>query len=332
MKTRLLGSRASIATFLGGLTLLCAPSWAQLTPDRTYYGVGRPMPMTAKAPEGANGPLSIQMFSPGAKEAMATFSVAPGPIDFAALYSRVWGDGVKQLQFAQLVAGTEPVGPPVVLQPLIDPQSAVLDSQGAPQFRPGDGTSSGFRVYVDQNILLETTAGEIEIRLRPDAAPNTVWNIRELVRGGFYTDILFHRIVPRLKDGNPFVIQVGDPTGTGSGGPGFAFDLENSTLPHDFGVVSMARSGDPNSNGSQVFICLSRAGTAFLDGRYTAFGEVIRGAEAIEKIAATELERERPKDEKNGPRIISAKLVDSAPFGKGPPRVTKPGEAAPAGR
>lgn len=317
---------------LSGLVLTSSSAWAQLVPDRAYYGVGRPIPMSVTQPEGKTGPLSVQMFTPGAKDAMATFSVAAGAVDLAALYPRLWGDGTSKLQYAQLVVGTERVGPPVVFQPLVDAPYAVLDSQGGVQFRPGEGGSSGFRVYVEQNVLLTTTDGDIEIRLRPDAAPNTVWNFRELAKNGFYTDILFHRIVPKLKNGNAFVVQVGDPTGTGSGGPGYAFDLEQSNLPHDFGVVSMARSGDPNSNGSQFFICLSREGTAFLDGRYTSFGEAISGADVIQKIAATELKGERPADESKGPKIVSAKLVDAKPFGTGPERVQKSAPAPAAGR
>jgi peptidyl-prolyl cis-trans isomerase B (cyclophilin B) len=131
-----------------------------------------------------------------------------------------------------------------------------------------------------------------------------------------------HRVVAALANGSPFVIQAGDPTGTGAGGPGYNFDLEKSTLPHDYGVVSMARSSDPNSNGSQFFICLSRSGTAFLDGRYTAFGEAVRGADAITAIKDVEVgQNDRPVDP---PLINSARTVPAPPFGTGQAPIEEP--------
>ncbi|MCB9861278.1 MAG: peptidylprolyl isomerase [Phycisphaeraceae bacterium] len=156
---------------------------------------------------------------------------------------------------------------------------------------------------------MHTSKGDIELRLRPDQAPNTCWNFRHLVEGGFYTDIIFHRIV-----GPNFVIQAGDPTGMGSGGPGYNFDLEDSKLPHDFGVLSTARSGDPNSNGSQIFICLSRDGTNFLDGRYTSYGQTVRGFDVIREIAAVPVNNQRPIDP---PVWHSAELIDAPPYGTG---------------
>jgi len=77
---------------------------------------------------------------------------------------------------------------------------------------------NGIRAYVDKHLILNTSMGDIEFQLRPDAAPNTAWTIMELAKGGLYRDTIFHRVVALRKDGNPFVIQGGDPTGTGSGG------------------------------------------------------------------------------------------------------------------
>ncbi len=148
---------------------------------------------------------------------------------------------------------------------------------------------SGWRVYTDQDALIETSEGDIRIALRPDAAPNTVWNFLELIRGNFYQNSTFHRVVPMTSKGHPFVIQGGDPTGTGYGGPGYWLPIENSDLPHDFGVISMARAENPDSAGSQFFLCLSREGTARLDGQYCAFGETIEGGNVIRKIAAVPL-------------------------------------------
>ena len=161
-------------------------------------------------------------------------------------------------------------------------------------------------------------------RLRPDVAPNTVWHIRELARGGFYTDIPFHRILPTHRSGKPFVIQAGDPTGSGSGGPGVFIDLEPSDLEHKFGVLSMARTGDPDTNGSQFFVALSREATVHLNGLYTAFGEAISGADAIIAIEQTPLADARMGSPVEAPRIISAELIDAAPFGTGPKAIERP--------
>src|SRR5690606_19239360 len=145
-------------------------------------------------------------------------------------------------------------------------------------------------------------------------------NFVHLAQGGFYTDIIFHRVVAKLPDGRPFVIQVGDPSGTGLGGPGYMIDLEKSTLPHDFGVLSMARDTDPDTNGAQVFVCLSKEGTSFLDGRYTSFGHAISGSDVIRKIAATPVGPEdRPLDP---PMIERAFTRDALPITKRQPPIS----------
>ncbi len=146
--------------------------------------------------------------------------------------------------------------------------------------------------------------------MRPDVAPNTVWNFVQLVQGGFYRDIIFHRIINKHpRTGKPFVIQAGDPTGTGSGSPGYSFILEKSSLPHDFGVLGMARSTDPNTNGSQFYVALSREATQHLDGKYVTYGQLVRGKEVIEKVAAVAI---GPKDDRpvKPPVIKGIKLVN----------------------
>ncbi|MDX2117937.1 MAG: peptidylprolyl isomerase [Planctomycetota bacterium] len=310
---------------------------AQLTPDRLYYGIDRPVPMKVTIPEGKAGDPSIQLFTPAGTEPIATASVLAGPVNLATLFADLWKpkDGKPAIHYAQLVVGNERIGAPVVLQPLVDaPMAEMSGGDPKPRFRPGSPMNAGLRAYVDKDVVLTTSHGDIEFRMRPDQAPNTVWNFRHLVEGGFYTDIIFHRIVnnnPRL--GAPFVIQVGDPTGTGGGGPGYSIDLEDSKLKHDFGVLSMAREPAPNTGGSQVFVCLSRAGTSFLDGAYTSFAEAVSGADAIRKIAAVPCgPDDRPADP--APKIISARLVDAPPFGTGPKPVsagvTQSGAPSPA--
>ena len=126
---------------------------------------------------------------------------------------------------------------------------------------------------------IETTKGTIVIELHKDEAPKTVENFVKLATQGFYNGIIFHRVIPG------FMIQTGDPTGTGTGGPGYAFADEFSpTLHHDGpGVVSMANAG-PNTNVSQFFITL--APTPWLDGKHTIFGRVVEGQEVVDLIAA----------------------------------------------
>jgi len=198
------------------------------------------------------------------------------------------------------------------------------DEQGAPAAsppaeqednrpEPEPELCSGFRVYPEQDVLIETSEGDIRMALRPDEAPNTAWNFLELARGGFYRDVIFHRIVPLERNGWPFVIQAGDPTGGGSGGPGYWLPIEPSILPHDFGVISMARADDPDSAGSQFFICLSREGTARLDGQYCAFGYAVEGADVIQKIAAAPLADLAAGRPANPPVIRDARVVSAPP-------------------
>ena len=129
--------------------------------------------------------------------------------------------------------------------------------------------------------VIETTKGRIVIELRKDQAPKTVENFVTLAKKGFYNGIIFHRVIPN------FMVQTGDPTGTGMGDPGYTFADEFApALHHDGpGVVSMANSG-PNTNGSQFFITL--AATPWLDGRHAIFGRVVEGQAVVEQIGAAE--------------------------------------------
>ena len=135
---------------------------------------------------------------------------------------------------------------------------------------------------------------EIKIELYPDVAPATVENFVNLVRDGFYDGLIFHRVIPG------FMIQGGCPQGTGMGGPGhtikgeFAANGVKNDLKHTRGVLSMARSGNPNSAGSQFFIM--HADAPHLDGQYAAFGKVIEGMDVVDEIAAVPTDySDRPK-------------------------------------
>jgi len=146
---------------------------------------------------------------------------------------------------------------------------------------------------------IQTTKGDILVKLRPDKAPVTVANFVTLAEGTnpyveskykgkpFYDGLTFHRVVSKATGAkSDFVIQGGDPLGTGAGGPGYQFKNEISDLKHVKGAISMARENKPDTNGSQFFITL--ADTPFLDGRYSVFGNTVKGFDVEQKI--------RPKD------------------------------------
>ena len=138
---------------------------------------------------------------------------------------------------------------------------------------------------------IETTQGTLVIELYKDKAPKTVENFVKLANKGFYNGILFHRVIPG------FMIQTGDPTGTGRGGPGYTFADEFSPdLKHSGpGIVSMANAG-PNTNGSQFFITL--AATPWLDGKHSVFGKVVEGQAVVDAIAAADRDAsDRPRQE-----------------------------------
>jgi peptidylprolyl isomerase len=129
---------------------------------------------------------------------------------------------------------------------------------------------------LENTLYLDVPAGRVVIEMRPDLAPEHCAHIKALARRGFYDGIVFHRVIAG------FMAQTGDPTGTGSGGSGQRVKAEFSSEPHVRGVVSMARTSDPNSADSQFFICFADA--TFLDNQYTVWGKVTDGMEHIDAI------------------------------------------------
>ena len=125
------------------------------------------------------------------------------------------------------------------------------------------------------HAVIKTNKGDIHLELNPAEAPLTVNNFVVLARDGYYDGVTFHRVVPR------FVIQGGDPTGTGSGGPGYNFKDEAVTRPYKAGTVAMANAG-PNTNGSQFFICLEDQ--PGLPPNYTIFGDTVTGMDVVRNI------------------------------------------------
>jgi peptidyl-prolyl cis-trans isomerase B (cyclophilin B) len=151
---------------------------------------------------------------------------------------------------------------------------------------------------VAPRVVIETKFGEIEIELMPEKAPGHVKNFLDLAGKGFYDGTTFHRVIPG------FMIQGGDPNTKdlkasrdrhGTGGPGYSIKAEFNDTPHKRGVLSMARSSSPDSAGCQFFICVADSG--FLDKQYTAFGRVLSGMDAADKIVnAPRDPRDNPKD------------------------------------
>lgn len=136
---------------------------------------------------------------------------------------------------------------------------------------------------------IDTTEGTIVAELYPKDAPQHVNSFVFLAREGFYDGVIFHRVIPG------FMIQGGDPTGTGTGGPGYKVKAEFNSRKHTRGVLSAARSSDPNSAGSQFFVMHDVA--PHLDGQYSAFGAVTSGIEVVDKIASAPRDRnDRPKN------------------------------------
>ncbi|MBC2715018.1 MAG: peptidylprolyl isomerase [Desulfobacteraceae bacterium] len=126
-------------------------------------------------------------------------------------------------------------------------------------------------------IIMDTTKGELELELYPEHAPKTVNNFVFLAKEGFYDGLTFHRVISN------FMIQGGDPTGIGSGGPGYRFEDEcaGNPLTHESCVISMANAG-PNTNGSQFFI--THSPQSHLNGKHTVFGKVVKGLDVVDAI------------------------------------------------
>lgn len=164
----------------------------------------------------------------------------------------------------------------------------------------------------DEVAVIHTSEGDLVIGFWPDVAPNTVANFKKLAKDGVYDGTLFHRIV------KGFMIQGGDPNtkkpespdnAWGTGGSGTNIKAEFNEKHHERGVISMARSQDPDSASSQFFVCLGDAG--FLDHKYTAFGKLIKGDDVLEKLGNTQVVESHGEMSKpvKPPVIISVKIV-----------------------
>lgn len=289
------------------LLLTLAPKMV-LTSQFLYNGVDRPFWVNVDS----GGSLQIKLETVAERKVVDEKPAKRGKNDLAVLFSDFWKLKRRDVLLAQTYSNGKRAGAPLVLQPMTNPKVVTLDPETKnPKWTDDeDNTYSGIRSYPLQDMIIETEMGNMRFKLRPDVAPNTVYNFVEFIKGGLYRDVIFHRIVQKHpRTGEMFVIQGGDPTGSGAGSPGFAYPLEKSTLPHDFGVMGVARSTDPNTNGCQFYVALSRNATQHLDGRYVTFATVVSGSETIKKIANVEI---GPKDDRpvKPPKIRNIVLVD----------------------
>jgi peptidyl-prolyl cis-trans isomerase B (cyclophilin B) len=177
--------------------------------------------------------------------------------------------------------------------------------------KKADSKAEKSRVNTKEVAVIKTTEGEMVVEFWPEVAPKTVENFKTLAKKGFYDGTCFHRVI---KD---FMIQGGDPLTKdpnmearwGTGDPGYKIKAEFNDRHHDRGVLSMARSNDPDSAGSQFFICTGNP--HFLDHQYTAFGKLIKGDDVLEKIATTPTHPQDRPNKRMGVESIKIVSADS---------------------
>ncbi len=173
-------------------------------------------------------------------------------------------------------------------------------------------TSFCLHAAEDEVALIKTSKGDLVLEFWPDVAPNTVANFKKLAKSGFYDGTAFHRIIANFmaQGGDPLTKDLSKEAMWGTGDPGYKINAEFNNRKHERGVVSMARSSDPDSAGSQFFLMLGTA--PHLDGQYTGFGKVLQGEDTLAKIAATPVTMS-PNGEPSKPtervEIVSVKIV-----------------------
>ena len=161
--------------------------------------------------------------------------------------------------------------------------------------------------------VIKTTEGDIVVEFWTGEAPNTVENFKKLSKQGFYNGTAFHRIIKgfMIQGGDPLTKDLTAQARWGTGGPGYQINAEFNSHSHQRGVLSMARSNDPNSAGSQFFICLGDA--SFLDGKYTAFGHVIKGDDVLGKIGDTPVTMGAGGEASKPTKRVEIKSIDIVP-------------------
>jgi cyclophilin family peptidyl-prolyl cis-trans isomerase len=291
--------------------------WSVLFPAKLWYAPDQPV-MVRVAPE-ANSPVTLVLtdftgkpFDPRGGADIDTEK----DVDVKSVFTQLTLPGTYVLFAVAKPANGQAtasdvahfVGTPLVIE--------------VRQDKRRDAPQSPLVVHVEalRYALISTDRGEMTAAFYYDDAPNTVTSFLSLAEGGFYDGLLFHRIVPG------FVVQTGDPRNDGTGGPGFNLPAEFNDRPHLEGVLSMARQQDPverqgsmprseyaNSAGSQFFICLNYDATKQLDGRYTAFGRVVDGIEALHALASAPVGGPSGDRPEKPPVIKSIKVLPVRP-------------------
>jgi peptidyl-prolyl cis-trans isomerase B (cyclophilin B) len=166
-------------------------------------------------------------------------------------------------------------------------------------------------VNANEVAVIKTTEGEMVVEFWPDVAPKTVENFKTLAKKGFYDGTCFHRVIKgfMIQGGDPLTKEASKEASWGTGGPGYQVKAEFNDRHHDRGVLSMARSQNPDSAGSQFFIC--HGAPRFLDKQYTAFGKLIKGDDVLEKIATTPTHPQDRPDKRIGVESIKIVPADS---------------------
>ncbi len=169
------------------------------------------------------------------------------------------------------------------------------------------GSASG--KPVEEVAVIKTTKGEMVVKFWPDKAPKTVENFKKLASEKFYDGTAFHRIIDEfmIQGGDPNTKDVANEDAYGTGGPGYKINAEFNDRKHVFGVISMARSAHPDSAGSQFFLMLGDA--PFLDGKYTGFGQLIKGEEVLKTIGKTPVSKSRSGERSKPQERIEVKSV-----------------------
>ena len=250
---------------------------ASLTPAKMWFAPGQPIMIDVK-PAGAEATLVLTDFA--GKIIAPNGSAADVPAEDKAInvmepFPQLSNPGTYVLYLTKREAAkdlsyapTDFIGTPLLIN---------VRKDNRPTAPPVPIVT---RVEPLRYVVMHTPHGDMTMVFYYPEAPNTVWHFLTLSSEGYYDGLTFHRIMPG------FVLQGGDPLGNSRGGPGYTIPAEFSRRKHLPGVLSMARSAAPDSAGSQFFICLNYAGTQELDGKYTAFGEVVEGMDAVNKIAA----------------------------------------------
>ena len=322
-------------------------------------GVARPtgpVEVRVRAAE-SHGALALQLLDRTGR-AIETVTVAPGSVDLLPLAPGLAKS--TETIWVQLLEDGRAIGAPLWITPLraappvrtvrsirasnqqpyqrvvgwgdraLDPNDAETAAT-MPTWSPADPVvTAGYRVEPAVEALMHTSDGDMRVGFAPDAAPATVENFLRLARSGFYDGTIFHRVVPLDREGRPFVVQGGDPTGTGDGGPGWNLALEPSDLKHDRGVLGMARGDDPHSAGSQFYISLSREGTARLDAQYCTFAFMLEGFDTLDRIAQSEIGDAATGRPRTPPRIERMELVPARPCAAGSDPHARPSAPEPA--